>query len=129
MTSMFEQGHTPNPQEASDAAQQGFNAGDVIISHVSNSSIDHPLVHQPTIYGIDLSVTKHVFMLWVVAATVFVVVTSIARRYARSGSLVPKGSANVLELIVEFVRDGIARPNLGNKWLAAWTPFLLTIFV
>jgi len=129
MTSMFEQGHTPTPQAASDAATQGFNAGDVIISHVSNSPIDHPLIHLPTIYGINLSVTKHVFMLWVVAATVFVVVTSITRRYARSGSLVPRGSANVLELMVEFVRDGIARPNLGAKWLATWTPFLLTIFV
>ncbi len=129
MTSMFEQGHAPVPQQASEAAAQGFNAGDTIISHVANSSLDHPLIHLPKIFGIDMSVTKHVFMLWLVAATIFVVVTAIARRYARSGSLVPKGAANVLEVMVEFVRDGIARPSIGNKWLAAWTPLLLTMFV
>ena len=47
----------------------------MIIEHVSNSGLDHPLIHLPTIGGIDFSVTKHVFMLWLVAATVFVVVT------------------------------------------------------
>jgi F-type H+-transporting ATPase subunit a len=129
MTSMFEQGHTPDPQGATDAATKGFNAGDLIISHVSNSSIDHPLIHLPTVWGINLSVTKHVFMIWLVAAVIFVAVTFIARRYARSGSLVPKGAANVLELMVEFVRDDIALPNLGNRWLAIWTPFLLTLFL
>ena len=54
------------------AASEGFNAGETIINHVSNSSLDHPLIHLPTIAGIDLSVTKHVFMLWLVAAVVFV---------------------------------------------------------
>ena len=51
-----------------------FNAGEVIIEHVSNSSIDHPLIHLPNVFGIDFSVTKHVLMLWIVAALVFVVV-------------------------------------------------------
>ena len=35
------------------AASEGFNAGETIISHVANSSIDHPLIHLPKIYGID----------------------------------------------------------------------------
>ena len=39
---------------------EGFNAGETIIEHVSNSSLDHPLIHLPTILGIDFSVTKHV---------------------------------------------------------------------
>ncbi len=69
-------------QEAAQAAAHGgehaasgaFNAGETIIEHVSNSSLEHPLIHLPTIAGIDLSVTKHVFMLWLVAAIVFIVV-------------------------------------------------------
>ena len=44
--------------------------GDNIIHHVSNSSLDHPLIHLPHVFGIDLSVTKHVFMLWIVAIMV-----------------------------------------------------------
>ena len=60
-------------EHAAEAAAEGFNAGEVIIEHVANSGLDHPLIHLPTIGGIDFSVTKHVFMLWVVAAVVFLV--------------------------------------------------------
>ena len=44
-----------------------FDAGETIIHHVANSSVDQPLIHLPKVMGIDLSVTKHVMMLWVVA--------------------------------------------------------------
>jgi F-type H+-transporting ATPase subunit a len=110
----------------SEAAEK-FNAGEVIIEHVSNSSIDHPLIHLPTLFGIDFSVTKHVFMLWVVAALVFVVVTATVRRYLRQDRLVPSGFMNALEIVVEFVRDGIVEPNVGRKWVKTWTPLLLTL--
>ena len=36
-------------------------------------SLDHPLIHLPTSFGIDMSVTKHVLMLWIVAAVVLLV--------------------------------------------------------
>ena len=110
----------------SEAAEK-FNAGEVIIEHVSNSSIDHPLIHLPTIFGIDFSVTKHVFMLWVVAALVFVIITATVRRYLRQDRLVPTGFMSALEIVVEFVRDGIVEPNVGRKWVKAWTPLLLTL--
>src|SRR4026207_66378 len=106
-----------------------FNAGEVIIEHVSNSSIDHPLIHLPTIFGIDFSVTKHVFMLWVVAALVFVIITATVRRYLRQDRLVPTGFMSALEIVVEFVRDGIVEPNVGRKWVNSWTPLLLTLGV
>ena len=35
----------------------------------------------------------------------------------------------VLEALVEYVRDTIARPNVGRKWVNTWTPLLLTFFV
>jgi len=44
------------------AAPEKFDAGKTIIEHVSNSGLDHPLFHLPTIAGIDFSVTKHVLM-------------------------------------------------------------------
>ena len=62
-------------EHAAEAAAEGFNAGEVIIEHVANSPLDHPLIHLPTIFGIDFSVTKHVLMLWLVAASLFVIVT------------------------------------------------------
>jgi len=112
---------------ASEAASETFNAGEVIIEHVSNSSLDHPLIQLPTVFGIDFSVTKHVFMLWVVAALVFLIVTTTVRRYLRQDRLVPSGFTNALELVVEFVRDDIVEPNVGRKWVKTWTPLLLTL--
>ena len=85
--------------EAHEAAAEGFNAGDVIIEHVSNSPIDHPLIHLPTVAGIDFSVTKHVFMLWLVATFVFVVVTVAIRSYLRQDRMIPRGFMNSLEAL------------------------------
>ena len=60
-----------------------FDAGEVIIHHVSNSSIDHPILELPTIFGINFSITKHVLMIWLVAILVFTVITWAIRRYTK----------------------------------------------
>jgi F-type H+-transporting ATPase subunit a len=111
------------------AASEAFNAGEVIIEHVANSAIDHPLIHLPTVFGVDLSVTKHVFMLWFVAAVVFVIATTVVRRFLKSGRPVPTGFMNALEAVVLFVRDEIVQPNVGRKWVNTWTPLVLTFFI
>jgi F-type H+-transporting ATPase subunit a len=116
-------------EHATEAVAGAFNAGEMIMGHVANSGADHPLVHLPTVLGIDLSVTKHVLMLWLVAAFVFITVTWTVRRYLRQDRLVPSGLMNGLEALVEFVRDAIAQPNVGRKWVGTWTPLLLTFFV
>ena len=116
-------------EHAATEAPEAFNAGETIIEHVSNSSLAHPLIHLPTIAGIDFSVTKLVFMLWLVAAFVFVVVTWAVRRYLRQDRLVPSGFMNALEAVVEFVRDSIVLPNVGKKWVNTYTPLILTLFV
>lgn len=123
---MIEQGHGA-PQAAHGAAEK-FNAGDTIIGHVANSSADHPLIHIPKIFGIDFSVTKHVFMVWVVAAITFLVITMLVRRYVAQKDRVPTGGMNLLEFFVEFLRDTVIEPNLGKKYMAAWAPLLLTFF-
>jgi F-type H+-transporting ATPase subunit a len=114
---------------AAEGHAEKFDAGETIIHHVANSPIADPLIRLPKIAGIDFSVTKHVFMLWLVAAVVFVVVTWAVRRYLRQGRLVPSGFMNALEAVVEFVRDDIAQPNVGRKWVQTWTPLILTFFV
>src|SRR6266545_8007042 len=115
--------------EAAHEAAGKFNAGKVIIEHVSNSSLDHPLIKLPTLFGIDLSVTKHVLMLWLVAGTVFLVVTWLVRRYLRQDRLIPSGMMNGLEYVVEFIRDSIVLPNVGRRWVNTWTPLILTFFL
>jgi F-type H+-transporting ATPase subunit a len=114
--------------EAAHGAAEKFNAGKTIIEHVSNNQ-EHPIFHLPKIAGIDFSVTKHVFMLWLVAALVFVVVTFTVRRYLKQERLVPSGFMNALEAVVEFVRDSVVQPNVGRKWVNTWTPLIVTLFI
>ena len=116
-------------QHAGEHAAEPFNAGTTIIEHVSNSSLEHPLIHLPTVMGVDLSVTKHVLMLWLVSATVFVVVTAAVRAYLRQDRRVPSGFMNALEAVVDFIRESIVRPNVGDKWVDTWTPLLVSLFV
>ena len=116
-------------EEAAEAAAEGFNAGEVIIEHVANTALDHPLIHLPIVAGIDFSVTKHVFMLWVVAALVFFVVTTTIRRYLKQDRLVPSGFMNALESMVEYLRDSVVQPSVGDKWTHTWMPLILTLFV
>ena len=104
--------------------------GSNIIHHVSNSDITHPIISlpDPLGIGIDFSVTKHVLMLWIVAFLVSVSIIIPIRRFLSSGQTVPRGWVNAIESIVKFIRDSIAKPNLGEKWVMTWSPVLLTFF-
>ena len=37
-----------------------------LISHVSNSSIEKPIIKINENFGVDISVTKHLVMLWII---------------------------------------------------------------
>ena len=88
--------------------------GDFIIHHISNSDIHHPIIHLPTIVGIDFSVTKHVLMLWITAIIVGTIVIFPVRSYLRKDAgNTPTGLANALEAIVAFIRDSVVKPNVG----------------
>ena len=116
-------------EEQVEHAEEGFNAGEMIIGHVANGGFEHPIIHLPAVYGIDFSVTKHVFMLWFVATFVFLAVTLATRRYLRQDRMVPSGFMNGLEFVVQFIRDSIVLPNVGAKFVRTWTPLVLTLFV
>ncbi|MEC9306977.1 MAG: hypothetical protein VX957_01240, partial [Candidatus Neomarinimicrobiota bacterium] len=65
--------------------------GSNIIHHVSNSDIAHPIIHLPSIFGINFSVTKHVLMLWIVAVLLSVVIIIPVRTYLTGNRSVPRG--------------------------------------
>jgi F-type H+-transporting ATPase subunit a len=55
--------------------------------------------------------------------------TGIARKYKNGLGVTsaPKGWQNVMEPVITFVRDDVAKPNLGKKW-QKYLPYLLTVF-
>lgn len=78
---------------------------------------------------VDFSITRHlVFGVLAALLTLFVFI-SLARRYRRHGrESAPRGLFhNMFEAAVVFVRDEIARPNIGHKH-EKFLPFLLTAF-
>ena len=115
-------------EEHAEELIEEFNAGEVIIEHVSNSSLDHPIIELPTLLGINFSVTKHVLMLWLVAVLLFVVFAWSTRKYLKQERPIPTGLMNALEAIVQFIRDSIVLPNVGPRFLNTWTPPILTLF-
>ena len=102
--------------------------GPNIIHHVSNSSKEHPIIKIPELFGIDFSVTKHVLMLWVVAFIVSLVIIFPLRKYFSSNGKEKSRWVTLIEYIVEFVKDSISRPNVGQNWVMTWTPLFLTFF-
>ena len=104
------------------------SVGPNIIHHVSNSDISHPILHFPKVLGFDLSVTKHVLMLWIVSFVVLISIIMPVRRFLKSKKDVPTGWVNLIEIVTKFFRDNIVKPNVGSKWTMTWTPLILTFF-
>lgn len=76
----------------------------------------------------DLSITKNVAQMLLAAALLIIIMTSVAKSAKRSGSnKAPKGLQNLIEPVITFVRDDIAKPNLYGKH-DRYMPFLLTLF-
>ena len=75
------------------------------------------------LFGLDLSITRHVVMMWV-ASVLLISLLLIAFRRPR---LIPSGLANFFEAIVVFVRNDIVLANLGERG-KPFLPFLLTVF-
>ena len=101
---------------------------DYIIGHVSNSDQAHPILQLPSIFGIDMSVTKHVMMLWIVAIVVSLSIIVPIRKFLRQTTYNPSTASSAIEAIVQFIRDSIVAPNVGPKWVNTWTPLILTFF-
>jgi F-type H+-transporting ATPase subunit a len=94
-----------------------------IVAVKENGEIDNSI----KVY--DVSLTRNVVQM-IIALTLLVwVMLYMAKKY-RSGQGVttaPKGVQNLIEPMITFVRDEVAKPNLGQKY-KKYFPYLLTVF-
>jgi F-type H+-transporting ATPase subunit a len=89
--------------------------------HVIDGRLDLPIIEP--IFGIDLSITRHVVWMWIASALLLTTMVACFRR----PKMVPTGLANALEAIVVFIRDEVVLPIMGEGG-RVYLPFLLTIF-
>jgi len=75
---------------------------------------------------LDLSITKNVFVIILISIFIFILFRSMAVSYKKHGHL-PKGINRLLEPMVVFVRDDIAKTNIGPRY-KKYMSWLLTIF-
>ena len=94
----------------------------------AEGTINYDEEHHPTnAKPLDFSITKNVFMIIVTGLLMFWLFTSLARSYTKNGGI-PTGVGRFFEPIVLYIRDDIARPNIGEKRYKKYMPFLLTVF-
>ena len=75
---------------------------------------------------LDLSITKSVFGFLLVSLLMLFAFGRLAKQYKKQA--VPTGFGRVLEPLILYVRDEIARPNIGEKHYRRFTGFLMTVF-
>jgi F-type H+-transporting ATPase subunit a len=83
----------------------------------------------PSVKIYDLSLSRNVVQMLLALALFTWVMLVVARKYKMGQGVVsaPKGSQSLLEPVITFVRDEVAKPNLGASSYK-YLPFLLTIF-
>jgi len=94
------------------------------LEHIFEELAPHKLAHWPKVFGIDFSPTTITLFLFIAMFISFFVVWLGARR----PQLVPRGWQNVIEALVEFVRNGICRDVIGPEG-EVWFPFIGTLFI
>ena len=77
---------------------------------------------------IDISITKNVLAIFASAIILVLLFTSVAKAYQRREGQAPKGLQSLLEPLILFIRDDIAKASIGEKHYERFAPYLLSIF-
>ncbi|MBS1687898.1 MAG: F0F1 ATP synthase subunit A [Bacteroidetes bacterium] len=96
--------------------------------HLDKGGMKEKIVSEDGAKITDLSITKNILAMLVSAVILMLLMTSAAKKYKAAGAMkAPKGFQNALEVCIIFIRDEVAKPNLGHKY-KKYLPLLLTIF-
>lgn len=105
-------------------------------THVSNSyngyhlekDIKEKLVADDGSKVYDFSITKNVLCMLLSVALLLWIMLTVGKKYSKEGAhKAPSGFQNALEPIITFMRDEVAKPNLGYRYMR-FMPLILTVF-
>lgn len=120
-----------------DAGEVKVNAGGVTLVKLHSkiyelnegaSKVNFDEEHHPTNAAkvLDFSITKSVFGTLFIGLLLVIFFGRLARQYKKKS--IPTGFSRVLEPLVIYIRDEIARPNIGEQKHKKFMPYLLTVF-
>lgn len=101
--------------------------GKILTEEVKEIKNGKEVITEKELHPIDLSITKGVLTIMVVAMLMFLLFTSLAKSYVKNGGI-SAGAGRFFEPIVLYIRDEIAIPNIGEKHYKKYMSYLLTIF-
>ncbi len=115
MSSRFEHGH---------ATYKGYK-----LDHGKVHAVDQKGVIDESVKVYDLSLTRNVVQMMLALTLLVIVMVNIAKKYRKGigTQRAPSGFQNAIEPVITFIRDEVAKPNLGHKY-ERYIPLLLTIF-
>ena len=78
----------------------------------------------------DISITKNVVQIWIVAFLMLFIFIGSARWYRRRTCEddAPKGFVGLVEMFVMMVNDDVIKPSIGEKNYRPYAPYLMTCF-
>lgn len=89
---------------------------------------EHIISADPNETVLDFSITKNVAQMFISVIVLLLIFTSIAKAYKKQGvTSAPKGKQSFFEPLIVFVRDDIAKSNIGHAY-EKYVPYLLTVF-
>jgi F-type H+-transporting ATPase subunit a len=80
----------------------------------------------PGVY--DFSITKTVLAIFLSGFFLILIFISVANRYKLEPNQAPHGLQNLMEPVILFIRDDVAKSSIGEKRYEKYLPYLLTIF-
>ncbi len=117
-----------------EGGEEEEKAGDVIMHHILNNRVfafppfGEVKLPEIKVGGYDISITKHVVMLWVVSAILVVLFSIVGGKYKKmTARQAPGGLVNAMEALVEFIRIDVAKANIGHGY-EKYLTYLLTVF-
>jgi F-type H+-transporting ATPase subunit a len=96
---------------------------DQIVAVDANGNIDD------TVKVYDLSPTRNVVQMLIALALLVWILLSVAKKYKNGQGITtaPKGAQSLLEPVIIFLIDEVAKPNLGKKY-QKYLPYIITVF-
>ena len=100
--------------------EKGPNKGHIV-------TVEEEMTGKKGIPVYDFSITKTVLAIFISGFLLILIFTSVAKRYTTRKDQAPTGLQNMMEPLILFVRDDIAKSSIGPKY-EKYLPYLLTIF-
>ena len=102
---------------------EGKNKGKIVA--VKDNSL---ISDKDAVLPLDFSITKTTMGVFISIILLCFIFISVAKSYKKRKGEAPKGLQSLMEPVIIFIRDDIAKSSIGEKKYKKYMPFLLTVF-